>query len=96
MNYPTATWEALRRGRFHQFTDPDLLRELQVAFLHGMNTGRELVIQSTQLKNRECSAFNEELRKQVHGELAHLGERPGKVTLSAGPKVVATSNGDSV
>ena len=84
MNYPEALWPAVKQGIFPTATGEEEKR-LKLAFLQGMHSGRECVVQSMQLDNDTCVKFNRELKEQITGSLAQLGHRPGKVSIGTKP-----------
>ena len=85
MNYPELLWESAKAGLFPNLSGDDEKR-LKLAFIQGMHSGRECVVQGLNLSNEECVTFNRELKEQIAGSLSQLGHRPGRVNIGTRPK----------
>ncbi len=81
MNYSEDLWISLRRAKF-PLCSGEHEKQLKIAFLQGMHSGRQLVIQSSTLSNNTMCEFNQALCQQIEAELRRLGSRPGNVKLS--------------
>ena len=80
-NYPEDIWKSVKTGIFPIVTGEEEKR-LKIAFLQGMHSGRELVLQSSTLGKDTCYKFNTELAKQVTSSLVQLSYRPGSIKVS--------------
>lgn len=91
--YAESLWLSLKRDRFPMVSG-EHEKELKIAFMHGLNSGRSLLLQALSLDPRTCVEFCREFQGQVEASLRALGETPGKV--SVGVKVRASIDGDPV
>lgn len=83
-DYAETIWSAVKKGMFPTVTG-EQEKELKIAFLQGMHSGRELTLQSTTLPDREMQEFLINFKAQINGALGRVNCRPGNVSLGTIP-----------
>ena len=74
-------WAAFKKGCY-PFIDGEQEKRLKVAFLQGIHSGKELVVQISRLPNDQMAETFRDLNEQVLAELSKLGFKPGKITVA--------------
>ncbi len=99
MNHAENLFEAYRRAQCPGAQD-EQLKQLKLAFLQGMHSGRSCVVQALSLDDVGTVKFIRDFGAQIEASLAQLGHRPGKVTVFGmpgnGPSVKAYINGEPI
>ena len=78
MEYVDTVWQALKAGQFPTVTGEEE-RKLKIAFIQGVHTGRQFILQAVQLDDISMVQFSNDLQDQIAAELRRLGTTPGNI-----------------